>query len=216
MASSNEFEITITGKGAHAALPHNGIDPVMVAVSIAQNLQTLITRNKKPIDAAVLSITQIHAGDAYNIIPNEAVLRGTVRTFSTTVLDQIESGMRRIVEHSAAALGAQAALRFHRNYPPTVNHAKEALFAAEVMKEVVGAENVLTDVEPTMGAEDFAFMLLAKPGCYFFIGNGDGAHRESGHGIGPCMLHNPSYDFNDALIPIGATLWVRLAERFLG
>ncbi len=216
MASSNEFEITITGKGAHAALPHNGIDPVMVAVSIAQNLQTLITRNKKPIDAAVLSITQIHAGDAYNIIPNEAVLRGTVRTFSTPVLDQIESGMRRIVEHSAAALGAQAALRFHRNYPPTVNHAKEALFAAEVMKEVVGAENVLTDVEPTMGAEDFAFMLLAKPGCYFFIGNGDGAHRESGHGIGPCMLHNPSYDFNDALIPIGATLWVRLAERFLG
>jgi hippurate hydrolase len=97
-----------------------------------------------------------------------------------------------------------------------VNHAKEAMFAAEVMKEVVGADHVLTDVEPTMGAEDFAFMLLAKPGCYFFIGNGDGTHRESGHGLGPCMLHNPSYDFNDALIPIGATLWVRLAERFLG
>ncbi|MGA2551142.1 MAG: M20 aminoacylase family protein [Burkholderiaceae bacterium] len=216
MASSNEFEITITGKGAHAALPHNGVDPVMVAVSIAQNLQTLITRNKKPVDAAVLSVTQIHAGDAYNIIPNEAVLRGTVRTFSTPVLDLIESGMRRIVEHSAAALGARAALRFHRNYPPTVNHAKEAMFAAEVMKEVVGPDNVLTDVEPTMGSEDFAFMLLAKPGCYFFIGNGDGDHREHGHGMGPCMLHNPSYDFNDALIPIGATLWVRLAEKFLG
>jgi hippurate hydrolase len=215
MASSNEFEITVTGRGAHAALPHNGVDPVMVAVAIAQNLQTLITRSKKPIDAAVLSITQIHAGDAYNIIPNEAVLRGTVRTFSTAVLDMIESGMGRIVEHSAAALGAQASLRFHRNYPPTINHAKEARFAAEVMREVVGAEHVLEDIEPTMGSEDFAFMLQAKPGCYFFIGNGDGAHREHGHGMGPCMLHNPSYDFNDALIPIGATLWVRLAERFL-
>jgi amidohydrolase len=215
MASSNEFEITITGRGAHAAMPHNGIDPIMTAVSIAQSLQTLITRNKKPIDTAVLSITQIHAGDAYNIVPNEAVLRGTVRTFSTEVLDQIESGMRRIVDGSAATFGTDVALRFQRNYPPTINHAKETDFCASVMREVVGAENTRTDIEPTMGSEDFAFMLLARPGCYVFIGNGDGTHREAGHGMGPCMLHNPSYDFNDALIPIGATYWVRLAEKFL-
>jgi amidohydrolase len=215
MASSNEFEITVTGRGAHAAMPHNGIDPIMVAVAIAQNLQTLITRNKKPIDTAVLSITQIHAGDAYNIIPNEALLRGTVRTFTTEVLDGIESGMARIVEHTAQALGATAHLRFHRNYPPTINHAREAEFIGEVMKDVVGAENVMTDIEPTMGSEDFSFMLLKRPGCYFFIGNGEGEHRMPGHGMGPCMLHNPSYDFNDALIPIGATLWVRLVEKYL-
>jgi hippurate hydrolase len=215
MASSNEFEITITGKGAHAAMPHNGIDPIMVAVSIAQSLQTLITRNKKPIDTAVLSITQIHAGDAYNIVPNEAVLRGTVRTFTTEVLDLVETGMKRIVDGSAATFGAEVALRFQRNYPPTINHAQETDFAASVMRDVVGHDNTLTDIEPTMGAEDFAFMLQARPGCYVFIGNGDGTHREMGHGMGPCMLHNPSYDFNDALIPIGATYWVRLAEKFL-
>jgi hippurate hydrolase len=215
MASSNEFEITVTGRGAHAAMPHNGVDPVMVAVAIAQNLQTLITRNKKPIDTAVLSITQIHAGDAYNIIPNEAVLRGTIRTFTNDVLDLLEDGMGRIVVHTAQALGAEAHLRFHRNYPPTINHVKEANFIAEVMREVVGAENVQTDVEPTMGSEDFSYMLLARPGCYFFIGNGEGSHRMPGHGMGPCMLHNPSYDFNDDLIPIGATLWVRLVEKYL-
>ncbi len=215
MASSNEFEITVTGRGAHAAMPHNGVDPIMTAVAIAQNLQTLITRNKKPIDTAVLSITQIHAGDAYNIIPNEAVLRGTVRTFTTEVLDLIEEGMKRIVEGTAATFGADAAMTFHRNYPPTINHEKETAFAAGVMRDVVGEANTLTDIEPTMGAEDFAFMLQVRPGCYVFIGNGDGAHRETGHGMGPCMLHNPSYDFNDELIPIGATYWVRLAEKFL-
>jgi hippurate hydrolase len=215
MASSNEFEITIVGKGAHAAMPHNGTDPIMAAVSIAQSLQTLITRNKKPIDTAVLSITQIHAGDAYNIVPNEAVLCGTVRTFTTEVLDLIETGMQRIVDGSAATFGVDVKLRFHRNYPPTINHVKETEFAASVMRDIVGDENTLTDIEPTMGAEDFAFMLLAKPGSYVFIGNGDGTHREMGHGMGPCMLHNPSYDFNDALIPIGATYWVRLTEKFL-
>ena len=215
MASASQFEIAITGRGAHAAMPHDGVDPVMAAVSLAQSLQTLITRNKKPIDTAVLSITQIHAGDAYNIVPNEAVLRGTVRTFSTAVLDLIEAGMRRIVDGTAATFGADASLRFERAYPPLVNHADETAFAVGVMRDVVGEANVATDVEPTMGAEDFAFMLEAKPGCYVFIGNGDGTHREMGHGLGPCMLHNPSYDFNDALIPIGATYWVRLAERFL-
>lgn len=215
MASSNEFEITITGKGAHAAMPHNGTDPIMAAVAIAQNLQSLITRNKKPVDSAVLSITQFHAGDAYNIIPNEAVLRGTVRTFSSTVLDMIEDGFRRIVEHTGNAFETATTLHFSRNYPPLVNSVSETGFCARVMAEVVGKDNVFDSIEPTMGAEDFAFMLEQKPGCYVFIGNGDGSHRESGHGMGPCMLHNPTYDFNDDLIPIGATYWVRLAERWL-
>ena len=215
MASANQFEITVTGKGAHAAMPHNGTDPIMVAVAIAQGLQTLITRNKKPIDTAVLSITQIHAGDAYNIIPNEAVLRGTVRTFTTEVLDQIEAGMRRIIDGTAAAFGAEATMSFDRAYPPLINHATETAFAVDVMRDVVGDAQVKTDVEPTMGSEDFAFMLQAKPGCYVFIGNGDGEHREMGHGLGPCMLHNPSSDFNDDLIPVGATYWVRLVEKYL-
>ncbi len=215
MASANQFEIVVTGRGAHAAMPHDGTDPIMVAVALAQNLQTLITRNKKPIDTAVLSITQIHAGDAYNIIPNEAVVRGTVRTFTTEVLDLIEDGMRRIVAGTAATFGAEANMTFDRNYPPTINHANETAFAADVMRDVVGDAATRTDIEPTMGAEDFAFMLLARPGCYAFIGNGDGEHREMGHGLGPCMLHNPSYDFNDELIPIGATYWVRLVEKYL-
>ena len=187
----------------------------MAAVALAQNLQTLISRNKKPIDTAVMSVTQIHAGDAYNIVPNEAVLRGTVRTFTTDVLDLIETGMRRIVDGTAATFGAEATMTFDRHYPPTVNHVAETAFAASVMRDVVGEANVQTDIEPTMGAEDFAFMLQARPGCYVFIGNGDGTHREMGHGLGPCMLHNPSYDFNDDLIPIGATYWVRLVEKFL-
>jgi len=215
MASSNEFEITIHGKGAHAAMPHQGTDPIMVAVAIAQNLQSLITRNKKPVDTAVLSITQIHAGDATNIIPNEAVLRGTVRTFSSTVLDQIESGFERIVEYTSRAFGAKGVLKFVRNYPPLVNSEHETRFCVGVAQQLAGISQVIHDIEPTMGAEDFAFMLEEKPGCYVFIGNGDGNHRDHGHAHGPCMLHNPTYDFNDELIPIGASYWVRLAETWL-
>jgi hippurate hydrolase len=215
MASSNEFEVVIKGKGAHAAQPHKGIDPIMIAVQIAQSWQTIITRNRNPLDAGVLSITQIHAGSATNIIPDEATLIGTVRTFSTEVLDLIESRMRNIAQHTAAAFDATVDFRFHRNYPPLINHAKETAFAIEVIKSVVGEERVDAQVEPTMGAEDFAFMLQEMPGCYVFIGNGEGEHRTVGHGLGPCNLHNPSYDFNDELLPLGATFWVRLAETFL-
>jgi hippurate hydrolase len=215
MASSNEFEVVIKGKGAHAAQPHKGIDPIMIAVQIAQSWQTIITRNRNPLDAGVLSITQIHAGSATNIIPDEASLIGTVRTFSTEVLDLIESRMRNIAQHTAAAFDATVDFRFHRNYPPLINHAKETAFAIDVMQSVVGKDRVDAQVEPTMGAEDFAFMLQEMPGCYVFIGNGEGGHRTAGHGLGPCNLHNPSYDFNDELLPLGATFWVRLAEAFL-
>jgi amidohydrolase len=214
LASSNEFTITIGGKGAHAALPHNGTDPVLVATHVVQAMQSIITRNKKPIDSAVLSVTQIHGGDAYNVIPDTATICGTVRTFSVEVLDLIESRMRQIVEQLPLAFGASGSLNFHRNYPPLINHPEQTEFAREVLADVVGAENV-QECEPTMGAEDFAFMLMARPGCYVFAGNGEGGHREAGHGAGPCMLHNPSYDFNDDLIPVGATYWVRLAEKYL-
>ncbi len=214
MASSNEFRITIHGKGSHAALPHNGIDPVPVACQMVQAFQTIISRNKKPVDAGVISVTMIHAGEATNVVPDSAELRGTVRTFTVETLDLIERRMREISEHTAAAFGASCEFEFHRNYPPTINHAAETAFAHSVMASVVGAENVLAQ-EPTMGAEDFAYMLQAKPGCYCFIGNGDGTHRAAGHGLGPCMLHNPNYDFNDELIPLGATYWVRLAEAWL-
>jgi len=215
MASSNEFRIEIKGVGSHAALPHNGRDPVFTAVQIANGLQSVITRNKKPLDTAVLSITQIHAGDAVNVVPDSAWLAGTVRTFATETLDLIEARMRKIVQSTAEAYECSVEMTFHRNYPPTINSGKEARFAAAVMKEVVGEEKVDDTVEPTMGAEDFSFMLLAKPGCYAFLGNGNGGHREAGHGAGPCMLHNASYDFNDELLPVGATYWVRLAQRFL-
>ena len=213
MASSNEFKVVIRGKGAHAAMPHNGLDPVPVACQMVQAFQTIITRNKKPIDAGVISVTMIHAGEATNVIPNSCELRGTVRTFSLEVLDMIEARMRQIAEHTCAAFGLSCEFEFVRNYPPTVNSAKEAEFARAVMASIVGPDNVLQQ-EPTMGAEDFSFMLQVKPGCYNFIANGDGSHRDIDHGGGPCMLHNPSYDFNDDLIPLGATYWVRLAEAW--
>lgn len=219
MASSNEFKITIRGKGSHAALPHNGIDPVPIACQMVQAFQTIITRNKKPVDAGVISVTMIHAGEATNVVPDHCVLQGTVRTFTLEVLDLIEQRMRELAQHTCAAFGAQCEFEFRRNYPPTVNTPAEAEFAREVMRAIVGEEQVW-DQEPTMGAEDFAFMLQAKPGAYGFIGNGDGSHRGryegGGHDAGPCTLHNPRYDFNDELIPLGGTYWVELATRWLG
>jgi hippurate hydrolase len=228
MASSNEFRIVVHGKGSHAAMPHLGIDPVPVACQMVQAFQTVITRNKRPADAGVISVTMIHTGEATNVVPDEAVIEGTVRTFTVPVLDLIEQRMRDIAKHTAAAFGATVEFEFHRNYPPTINHARESEFVRGVMRDTVGEENTL-DFEPSMGAEDFSYFLQAKPGAYFVIGNGDGRHRlayggaapaggdpsDGTHGLGPCTLHNPHYDFNDELIPLGGTLWVRLAEKWL-
>ena len=214
MASSNEFRIRIHGKGSHAALPHNGIDPVPVACQMVQAFQTIITRNRRPVDPGVISVTMIHAGEATNVVPDFCDLQGTVRTFTHELIDLIEQRMRTVAEHTCAAFGAQCDFEFRRNYPPTINHPAETEFARRALASVVGEENVL-EFEPTMGSEDFSFFLQAKPGCYFLIGNGDGTHREGGHGLGPCTLHNPSYDFNDELIPLGATAWVRIAEQWL-
>ena len=214
MGSSSEFRIVVRGRGSHAALPHNGVDPIPVACQIVQGFQTILTRNKRPVEAGVISVTMIHAGEATNVVPDAAEIQGTVRTFTLETLDLIERRMREICEHTCAAFGAQCEFEFVRNYPPTINHARETDFCRAVMTEIVGPENVM-DFEPTLGAEDFAYFLLEKPGCYVVIGNGEGDHRESGHGLGACVLHNPNYDFNDDVIPLGATYWVRLAERWL-
>ena len=215
MASSNEFKITLKGKGAHAALPHNGADPVFAIAQLATALQSIITRNKKPVDTAVLSITQIHAGFASNVIPDDAWLSGTIRTFTIPVLDLIEQRLREIAQGIGQAFNCSVDIEFERNYPPLINHPVETAFAQKVIQDSFGHDQFVASTEPTMGAEDFAFMLEKVPGCYVFIGNGDGDHRALGHGMGPCHLHNPSYDFNDRLLPIGASYWVHLVRAFL-
>ncbi len=215
MASSNTFTLTIHGRGGHGAQPNHTIDPIMTAIQIAQSWQTIITRNKAPVDTAVLSITQIHAGSTFNVVPDQAVLTGTVRTFSTEVLDLIEKRMREIAEHVATAFHCQIEFKFQRNYPPLINHEKETLIAIDVMESLVGENRVIKNATPTMTAEDFSFMLEQKPGCYIFIGNGSGEHREANHGPGPCRLHNPSFDFNDNIIPLGMSYWVKLVEKYL-
>jgi hippurate hydrolase len=213
-ASSNEFKVTIRGKGAHAAMPQNGIDPIPAACQMVQAFQNILTRNKHPLDTGVISVTKIHAGEATNVVPDDCVVEGTVRTFTDEVLDLIERRLRTIAESTCAAFEAQCEFEFERQYPPTINHVAETAFIRRVLGELAGPQNV-HEFRPTMGAEDFSFFLQAKPGCYFLIGNGDGDHRDGGHGLGPCMLHNPSYDFNDALIPLGGTAWVRIAEAWL-
>lgn len=213
-ASSNEFKITVHGKGAHGAMPHLGIDPVPAACQMVQAFQTIISRNKRPIDPGVISVTMIHAGEATNVVPDSVVMEGTVRTFTLELLDLLERRMKDMTEQLAAAFELTAEFEFRRNYPPTINHAAETEFVRSVLTDMVGADNV-QEFEPTMGAEDFSYYLLDKPGCYFLIGNGDGTHRVGGHGLGPCTLHNPSYDFNDELIPLGGSMWVRMAEAWL-
>lgn len=206
MASFDIFEIELTGRGSHAALPHTGIDPIVAASALVQALQTIASRNVDPIEPAVVSVTQIHAGDTWNVIPDAAVVRGTARAFTPEVQDMLERRLREICAGIADTYGAQVKVRYERRYPPLINAAPETEICAAVMQAMVGAENVLR-VPPTMGSEDFAFMLQAKAGCYVFIGNGPGE--------GGCMLHNPHYDFNDAVLPLGASYWANLAEHLL-
>ncbi len=216
MASSNTFRIVITGVGAHAARPHMGVDPLMPALQLGLGLQSIISRNHNPLDpAAVLSLTQLHAGSADNVIPETAELRGTVRTFSEAALDMIEKRIGELTHSICAAFNCQVDFTFNRQCPPVVNHPAETAFSVSVLQDVFGKENVDPVLTPTMGSEDFSFMLKEKPGCYIRIGAGQGDHRLPGHGDGPCLVHNASYDFNDELIPIGGTYWVELAKRWL-
>jgi hippurate hydrolase len=215
MASSNRFDIIVRGTGGHAAQPHKAVDTIVIAAEMIGVLQTLISRHKNPIDVAVLSVTQIHAGDAYNVLPGEAVIRGTVRTFSTEVLDQIEDNMRRVAETLPQVHGGTGELQFYRAYPPLVNWDEQTDFAAKVAEDVFGADKVERDTPQHGGAEDFSFYLEKVPGSYLFVGNGSGDHHEARYvGMGPCELHNPHYDFNDSLLPVGSTYWVRLAQAF--
>ena len=207
MAGGAFFDVTVTGKGAHGAKPETGIDPVLVASHIVTALQSIVSRNVRPSDTAVLSITQIHGGDAYNVIPQEAVIKGTARAFSMDTLKLIETNMRRLSESVAAGFGATAALDFRLIFLPTVNDAAETAFIADTAAELVGEANVNRDGPLIMASEDFSYMLNVRPGAYMMIGNGDG--------VGGCAVHNPAYDFNDEILPLGASLFVRLAERKL-
>ena len=215
MASSNTWRVTLRGRGTHASMPHTGTDPVAATINLAQQLQTLVPRVIDSRERVLLAVTQIQGSDAPNVIPDVAWVGGTVRTFSVEALDVLEAALRRTAEHTALAHGCQAEVSFVRASPPVVNHAFEAQFAADVMREIVGDAQVNDAFEPVMTAEDFAHMLRARPGCYAFIGNGDGGHRMPDHGPGSCVIHNTSFDFNDAIIPVGASYFVRLVERWL-
>ncbi|MHB2167247.1 M20 aminoacylase family protein [Alsobacter sp. R-9] len=201
LAAADRFSIVIEGRGGHAAHPHHSIDTVVVGSQIVQALQTIVARNVDPLDSAVVSTTYFRAGDAFNVLPQTAELRGTVRTFRPEVQDQIEKRMQEIVTGVAALHGATATLEYVRGYPPTCNHDAQTSFAASIAASVSGAEAVNTDVKPVMGAEDFSFMLEARPGAFVFIGNGATAN-----------LHHPAYDFDDSVIPVGVSYWAKLVE----
>lgn len=207
MAGTCAFEISVRGHGCHAAMPHQGIDAIVTGSQLVQALQTVVSRTLHPCESAVVSVTQFHAGEAWNIIPEEVILRGTIRTFKPEIQEAVERAIERLCSGIAAANGAQINVHFDHRYPPTVNSPAEAKFCQQVAAEIFGADKVLTDILPSMGAEDFAYMLNEKPGCYVWLGNGPGT--------GGCTLHNPHYDFNDELLTLGASYWVNLVRRWL-
>ena len=215
MASSSTFNAKITGKGSHGAQPHHSLDPVVVAVQIAQAWQTIVSRNVDPNRPAVLSVTQIHAGTTDNIIPEVATLSGTVRTFDAATLDLIEHRMSAIVENIAAAFGVNASFALERIYPALFNHEKETGDAAEAMLSVVGHNRLDTDVDRALASEDFAFFLEKKPGCYAFLGNGVLPGSQCETGLTSHQLHSPYYDFNDSIIGTGIAYWISLVEQLL-
>jgi amidohydrolase len=206
MAAFDIFEITISGRGGHAALPHLAVDPIVAAAQVVTGLQTIASRNVHPLESAVLSVTQIHGGDTWNVIPETVVLRGTTRSFSPSVQDQLKPAIRRVADGAARSCGAAITLSYERRYPPTLNAPAETEAAARAAAQIVGDGNVRRDMRPSMGAEDFAFFLQKKPGAYIWVGNGG---AETGG------LHSPNYDFDDRVLPLGASYWVRLAETVL-
>lgn len=207
MASLDCFDIIIEGRGAHGALPHHGVDPIVGAAAVIEALQTIVSRNVDPLRAAVVSVTKIHAGDAHNIIPERAELGGGIRCFDPALRRYLKSRVEEIVSGVAAALGARGRVEFVSEYPAVINDAASTMLAVRVARGLVGVGHVDPDAEPVLGSEDFAYMLERKPGCYIFIGNGAGE--------GSCMIHNPRYDFNDEILTLGASYWVKLAQSFL-
>ncbi len=207
MAGTCAFEITVRGHGCHAAMPHQGVDTIVAASQLVQALQTVVSRNLHPCDAAVVSVTQFHSGSAWNIIPEEAVLRGTIRTFKPEVQELVERAVERLCSGVASANGAQIGVVFDHRYPATVNSIAETGICREVAATLFGENKVRKDELPSMGAEDFAYMLREKPGCYVWLGNGPGT--------GGCTLHNPHYDFNDEIIGLGVRYWAALVGATL-
>ena len=207
MAAFDTFDLYIRGKGGHGAMPHQAVDSVLVACEVVGALQSITSRNTDPVDALVVTVTQIHGGDAYNVIPGEVHLAGTVRSFREEVRDSVAPAMKRIADGICAAYGATAELRYDKLYPATVNSVEETEQAVAAAAAVVGANAIDRSPVPSMGAEDFAYMLREKPGSYIWMGNGDVE--------GGCMLHNPGYDFNDEIIPIGVSYWAELVEQAL-
>ncbi len=207
MASTDRIEIKIKGQGGHAAMPHLGRDPVQAGCALVQAVQSIVSRNLAPVEAGVISITQFHAGDADNIIPEFAFLGGTIRTFNPAVRAQLAKRLHQICEGIAAAFDLEVNCTVHPGYPPTVNDVQAAQHCFSAACSVVGQDKATLNPPPSMGAEDFAYFLQAKPGCYVWLGNGDAA--------GGCSLHNPRYDFNDQVIETGIRYWVALAERLL-
>ncbi len=206
MAGSDQFEIVVKGRGCHGAMPDLGIDPIQIGAAIVSAAQTIVSRKLPPLTSGVVSITQFHAGDAWAVIPEEARLRGTARSFDENISNFLERNLRDLAEGIARAHGASAEVMYRRGYPPTVNTRAEAELCQRVTEALVGAENVRTDLPPSMGAEDFAFMLKQLPGAYIWLGNGPTE--------GSCLLHNPHYDFNDSAAAFGVAYWVKLAETF--
>ncbi|MDD2873455.1 MAG: M20 family metallopeptidase [Azoarcus sp.] len=207
MASADRFDIRILGTGAHAAMPHLGADPVAAGAALVQAIQTIVSRTLDPADAAVVSVTQFHAGEAYNVIPDRAELSGTVRAFSEPVQQRIEQRLGELCAGIGAAFGVRVDFEYRRGYPPTINTPSEAALCVDTAASLVGADKVDTTARPSMGAEDFSYFLQRKPGAYVWIGNGPGE--------GGCMLHNPNYDFNDEILPVGVAYWVQLVKRLL-
>ncbi|WP_244560489.1 M20 aminoacylase family protein [Azospirillum oryzae] len=207
MAAYDIFELTLTGRGTHAGMPHMGTDTIMVGSQIIGAWQTIASRSVHPIDSAVVSVTQFHAGDTWNVLPATAVLRGTVRTFRPEVQDLVQRRMGEVATAIAGGFGVEASLRYERRYPPTTNSVKETELARQAAARVVGEDALDLDPMPSMGAEDFSFMLQKRPGCYIWVGAGPSDQGRN--------LHSPHYDFNDAVLPIGASYWVRLAETVL-
>jgi hippurate hydrolase len=208
MAATDTFELTIKGVGGHGAFPHTTHDPIVTAAQVISAWQTITSRETDPLHSAVVSVTQFHGGDTTNVIPEEVVLAGTTRSFDRQIQDGIESAMKRIADGLCSAMRLDCVLRYERGNPTTVNSDIETDIAAAAAARVVGEENVDTDTPPIMGGEDFAWMLREKPGCYVLVGNGTGSD-------GGCMLHNPQFDFNDAILPIGASYWVELVRAIL-
>ncbi len=211
MASTDRFDIHIGGRGAHAAMPHQGIDPVVAAAQLILALQTVVSRSSDPLDPVVLSVTQMHAGEAYNAIPKQARLSGTVRALTPAVRSAVWAAIQRVCDGVALSCGVSIEIKIMEGYPPTVNTQAEAELCRAVASSLVGEDGVDWALRPSMGAEDFAHFLEQRPGCYVWLGN-DGAVRGESGG---CMLHNAQYDFNDDAIALGVSYWVRLAERFL-